>query len=152
MGGRMSREKGARGEREIIGMLQPMVDEVCEECGVVRFELRRNPSQRFAPKQYDVIGLPWIALEVKRVENLGGLGSWWKQTLNATGPGQVPVLVYRPNNRPWKARLNVPVSVVKGEFVNGTGFTPAVNVRMTIDINWHSFTVWFKVKLRTELS
>tara|TARA_B100000749_G_C18389759_1_gene449700 strand:- start:141 stop:575 length:435 start_codon:yes stop_codon:yes gene_type:complete len=142
MGGRMSREKGARGEREIIALLQPIVTQVCDELNRPVFELRRNPSQRFAAKQYDVIGLPWVALEVKRVENLSGLGSWWKQTLEATNDRQTPVLVYRPNHVAWKVRIRTIVAVVKG----------GPHIRMTMDLDWHTFLTWFKAKLFVELS
>lgn len=140
MAGRMSRNKGARGEREVIAILQPIVDSVCEETGQPRFELRRNPTQRFKGKEYDVIGLPWIALEVKRQENLSGLGSWWKQTLDATRPGQTPVLVYRKNHSPWKVRMKVPVDIEN-----------RLNVMCVVDVDWDTFLFWFRQRLKIAL-
>ena len=89
----MSRDKGSRGERQVIQMLQPIVDEVCDECGQPRLVLRRNASQRFAAKQYDVIGIPWMAMEIKFHENHSGREGWWRQTLEACMPGQIPILI-----------------------------------------------------------
>lgn len=108
-----SRQKGARGEREVIELLQPVLDEVCDTCGQPRIELRRNWDQRWRKKQYDVIGLPWIALEVKRQENLSGIEGWWRQVEEACLEGQVPVLLYRKNHAPWRARLRA--NLVAGE-------------------------------------
>src|SRR5690606_3259216 len=105
--GKMSRNKGARGEREILGILQPVVDSVWSEMrpGHAIPVLRRNYTQRFESKQYDIIGLPWAAVEVKRCENLSGIGSWWKQVLAATRPGQTPILIYRQNHGKWRVRM-----------------------------------------------
>jgi hypothetical protein len=139
MAGRMSRNKGANGEREVIGLLQPVVDRVCAECGQVQLVLKRNYSQRFAAKQYDVEGVPWMALEVKRVENQSGVGSWWRQTLAATRPGQVPVLFYRQNHRPWMVRTRLPV-VAGGRTV----------VRCTVTMDVTSFLVWFEYRLKSD--
>ena len=142
MAGRSSRNKGARGEREIIGLHQPIVDEVCDKLGQPRLVLRRNADQRFAKKQYDLIGVPWIAMEVKRVENLSGRGRWWKQTLDATRENQIPALFYRPNHYPWTVRTRLPISVVKG----------SVRVRSTMELDMDSWLVFFKQKLLAELS
>lgn len=139
MGGRMSRQKGARGEREVIGILQPIVDEVCKETGNPTFVIRRNADQRFAAKQYDLIGIPWLAIEIKRVENLSGIGSWWKQTLAATLDGQIPVLIYRPNRKPWKVRMRVPVLASR------------MSVTMTVDTDMESFKLWFRWMLHQKL-
>lgn len=145
MGGARSRNKGARGEREVLGMLQPIVDRVCDACGKVRLEIRRNYAQRYAPKQYDLIGIPWLAVEVKRVENLSGLGSWWRQTLAATKDLQTPVLFYRKNHGKWKVKTRVPVRAGnKGEGA------PHVWATVTMDID--SWLVWFEQRLKHELS
>lgn len=152
MSGRTSRNKGAGGEREAIALLQPAVDEVCYELNVQRFELIRDSRQRYEKKHYDIFGCPWMALEVKRVENQSGLGSWWEQVCLATAEGQTPVLMYRPNNSPWKIRTRVPISVVKGGFYEGRGMFKPVRVRMAVDITFPDFLVWFKLKLKAELT
>jgi len=141
MGGKASRDKGGRGEREVIALLQPVVDHVCGLLGVVRLELQRNPRQRYAPKLYDLIGVPWIALEVKRVENLSGLGSWWRQTLAATREHQIPVLFYRQNHGKWNVRMRVPIKV-----------SDTIHVRATVTVDAVTFQVWFQQLLLHHLS
>ena len=139
MAGRASRNKGARGELEVIAMLQPIVDKVCEETGHPSFVLRRNQDQRYAPKQYDLIGVPWVALEVKRVENQSGIGSWWRQTKEATKDGQIPILIYRPNHQKWKVRCRIPILA---------GITV---IRATVNVDIETFLVWFEYFLKSKL-
>lgn len=140
MAGASSRNKGAGGEREVIRMLQPIVDRCCDSCGQVRFLLRRNYTQRFQSKEYDIDGLPWIALEVKRVENQSGVESWWRQTLASARDGQIPVLLYRPNHQKWRARLRVPIKVTK-----------KISVRCTVTMGIEAFLIWFEQKIKSEL-
>jgi hypothetical protein len=52
---------------------------------------------------YDLLGLDWLALEVKRQENLQ-VSTWWKQTVKQAKPGQTPFLMYRQNRGRWKFR------------------------------------------------
>jgi hypothetical protein len=131
----MARNKGQRGEREVLGMLQPIVDEECERAGVGRVELKRNLFQTLEGG-CDIAGLDWMSLEVKRVENASGIGSWWAQTLRQAGTGKdgrserVPVLLHRQNNQPWKCRMRVPIGGLGGPTV----------------------LVWFRYKVRCELS
>ena len=169
MAGRTSRNKGARGEREVVTLLQEIVDEVYAEENRKREEwrslhgrdmvgenlavpvLKRNYSQRFAAKQYDVEGLDWLALEVKRVENLSGLGSWWTQCRTATRKGQTSVLFYRQNHGRWKIRMRVwvragvPIADRQGYHGKST------HVGMTVDTDIDSFLVWFRERLKSEL-
>lgn len=79
-----ARAKGANGEREVINMLQEVIDEVAtsvsEEYGC-SFEfprLIRNTLQS-AQGGEDIHGLPWYAVEVKRCEKQD-IGRWWLQT------------------------------------------------------------------------
>ena len=141
MGGNSSRQKGARGEREAIALLQPHVNDICGQCGKAAFELIRDSRQRYEKKHYDVFGLPWLALEVKRHENLGPLNSWWQQTRASAKEGQIPVLMYRANNQPWRVKMRVPVAIRKG-----------VRVRMDVTVSWDDFIVWFRERLKRELT
>lgn len=134
MGGRRSRNKGSRGEREVLALLQPVVNDVCKAKGHPQFVIRRNADQRYAAKQYDLIGVPWIALEVKRQETLS-VGSWWQQTLRATDENQVPVLAYRQNYQSWTFRVRVPVRVNEK------------HIRMTVEMEEREFLAWFRLML-----
>lgn len=136
-----SRAKGLRGENEAISLLQPVCDKVTDLCGQPRMELVRDTRQRYEAKHYDIFGCPWIALEIKRHENLQGLEGWWKQVKDAAGPKQIPVLMYRQNNAQWRVRMKAPIYLCKGKIV-----------RMTVNITLGDFLIWFEQKLMYELS
>jgi hypothetical protein len=104
MMGAMARSKGARGEREIIDLLQPVVDAAYQAAGKVPPHLKRTSSMQADGGGCDVHGIDWLALEVKRCETLQ-VEAWWRQCLQQAKPGQLPVLVYRQNGRTWRARL-----------------------------------------------
>ena len=97
--GAASRRKGATAELEIIGSLQLAINDTVPASGIV---LQRNLVQT-REGGYDVIGVPWLALEVKRHETLS-LGVWWQQALSQAC-GRVPVLAYRQNRTPWRVRM-----------------------------------------------
>lgn len=99
-----ARAKGQRGEREAIAVLQPIVDVVYGPGVLV---LERNLTQTRGGG-YDIVGLPWLALEVKRQES-GSSSQWWRQTIRQAKPGQVPVLMWRGNRQPWRYRTALPV-------------------------------------------
>lgn len=108
MAGKMSRNKGKRGEREIIALLQPVVSEVYTAHGLEPPVLKRNTMQSDGGG-FDIHGLEWCALEVKRQETLC-LPAWWRQTLRQAGPGTLPVLAYRQSREPWRVRVPVDCS------------------------------------------
>ena len=137
MAGKMSRAKGQRAEREIVKLLQPIVDKVCLMRGwaaedVPRLERNLMQSHRGG---HDIVGLEWLALEVKHQENFSIL-SWWEQaTLQAKRLNALPVLCYRKNNVPWRFRLI-------GKLPAG-----AKQVSCPVDIDLASFLCWFEVAL-----
>ena len=90
MGGRVSRNKGARGENELAAMLS-------DELG---FVVKRKLGQ--ARDGGDDIQVEHYRLEVKRREALR-LDDWCQQIEAAAGPGEWPVVVYRRNGQPWRA-------------------------------------------------
>ena len=67
MAGLMSRNKGKRGEREVVKLLQPVVNEVYESLGLEPPLLERNLMQSHKGG-CDLAGLDWLALEVKYQE------------------------------------------------------------------------------------
>lgn len=105
MAGSMSRNKGQRGEREARAVIEGWLAPVYESAGLGKPTLERNLMQS-REGGYDLVGIDWLALEVKRHENLQ-LGSWWRQTLRQAKEGQVPFLMYRANRQAWKFRVRV---------------------------------------------
>jgi hypothetical protein len=90
----MSREKGARAERELFKLLS-------DELG---FVVRRNVDQA-RNGGADSIELPGFAPEVKRHERLSR-PAWWRQAVaQAEKVGKEPILFYRRNDEPWRALL-----------------------------------------------
>lgn len=90
MTGRMSRNKGAAGERELAKIL-------ADELGV---DVKRKLGQ--ARDGGDDIQVGKYRLEVKRREALR-LDDWCQQIEVAARPGEWPVVVYRRNGQPWRA-------------------------------------------------
>ena len=87
--GRMSREKGKRGERELANTLK--------EHG---FDARRGQQFCGASGDADVIGLPGIHIEVKRTESLS-LYSALEQAEADARDNEIPVVFHRRNHKKW---------------------------------------------------
>lgn len=90
MGGRMSRNKGKTGERELAHKLNEMFGTEC----------RRGQQYCGAAGDADVVGLPGIHAECKRTESL----ALWKSLEQAESDakdGDVPIVCHRPNKRRW---------------------------------------------------
>jgi hypothetical protein len=89
-----SRSKGARGEREILQIIQDRFPD---------FDLQRNYDQA-AFGGCDVLGLPGVSLEVKRYAR-GNVyrREWWEQACAAVSPKSIPVLAYRFDRTDWQS-------------------------------------------------
>jgi Holliday junction resolvase len=85
--GRRSRNKGKRGEREFASL--------CREEG---YDARRG-QQYSGVEGEDVIGLPGIHIEVKRVERLN-IYDAIDQAVRDT-QGAIPIVAHRKNNHRW---------------------------------------------------
>jgi Holliday junction resolvase len=96
MGGAMSRNKGARAERELAAIL-------ADELGI---PVARNLNQ---PREGGAdLPIPGWCIEVKRQEK-ASMTAWWAQTVGqATDMKARPALLYRGNRRPWKAIVWLP--------------------------------------------
>lgn len=138
-GGKSSQDKGKRGEREIVKLLQPIVDKVYAEYPVMGDppKLLRNTLQS-AIGGFDILGLEWMAPEVKFCETPSP-GRWWKQTIAQAGEGQEPVLFYRKTHVAWKVRMLMFARIGKKEF-----YSPA-------DIEIDAFLYYFEHRLHGEL-
>ena len=87
-----SKQKGARGEREIASKLR--------EYG---YNCRRG-QQYNGLEGDDVVGLPNIHIEVKRVEKLNIYDAIDQATRDAR-EGELPVVFHRKNNKKWLVSL-----------------------------------------------
>lgn len=132
-----SRAKGQRGEREVIDLLQPIVDEVTYDLGRKSMLLQRNTIQSDRGG-YDIVGLPWFAPEVKWCE-VKNVKLWWEQARKQAKEGQIPVLFYKSNHEPWRV-----VSY------GGLGCDGAW-IETTVEVDMHRFMIWFRLKLKAEL-
>lgn len=100
------RNKGKQGEREVVALLQPCLDEVYGGLKLAVPRLERNLLQS-SNGGYDITGLDYFALEVKRQETdaPAAVQGWWEQTCHQAKEGnREPVLFYRKNGRPWRVR------------------------------------------------
>ena len=84
-----SKRKGAKGERELAGKLR--------EYG---YDCRRGQQYCGAGGDADVIGLPGIHVEVKRVERLN-VSDAMSQAIGDAAVGQMPAVFHRKNNEGW---------------------------------------------------
>ena len=84
-----SREKGKRGELELAGKLK--------EYG---YETRRGQQYCGANGDADVIGLPGIHIECKRVEKLN-LYDAMAQAVSDSKEKEMPAVFHRKNNCEW---------------------------------------------------
>jgi len=117
-----ARAKGQRGEREVIDLLQPHVNEVSTYNQVDPPLLQRNTLQS-DQGGFDIVGLSMFAIEVKRVESdtPGQLASWWAQAVKQATPQAEPILIYRMNARPWLVRMFVRIKLPTGQFYKVPG-------------------------------
>ena len=98
--GRLSKNKGKAGEREVVALLRQHV-----------FEARRGQQFAGGGDSPDVIhNLPvaedcHIHIEVKRTEQLP-LWAALDQANSDAPPGDIPVVFHRKNNKPWVVVLS----------------------------------------------
>ena len=142
MSGNMARNKGQRGEREVIALLQPVIDKAYGEAGMEAPVLKRNLMQT-QDGGFDIVGLNWMALEVKYQE-AENLTAWWAQaTRQAMVKGTLvkdPVLIWRKNGAKWRVKMLAPVAI--GD---------RVKVRMPVVISVEDFLVWLYYRLKNVL-
>lgn len=114
MSGRMSRNKGAAAEREVLKLLG----------GELGVELQRNIAQTRGGGA-DCLEVKGWAIEVKRQESLSR-PTWWKQAVEqAKRVGAEPMLLYRRNREPWQAFIHTR----DGQYREGTLIDAACAIR-----------------------
>lgn len=106
MGKINSRAKGAAGERELSNKLK--------EYG---FETRRGQQFCGANGDADVVGLPGVHIECKRVEKLD-LEKAYTQAVNDAKENEIPIVFHRKNREKWKITMSLEdfMKFYKGEF------------------------------------
>lgn len=94
--GSRSQRKGASGERELAAILR--------ERG---YDCRRGGSLSFGEIP-DVVGLPGVHVEVKRVEKLN-IGEAMEQAIRDSERMQdgIPALFHRRNRKPWLVTMRL---------------------------------------------
>ena len=138
---RMGLMKGKRGEREVIKLMQPVLEEVYSMVGRVDEvpKLKRNLMQS-AEGGFDIVGLEWLALEVKFHETEQMTG-WWEQCKRQAGCGQEPVLIHRKSRVAWRVRMFGNLPLPSGQ-----------KVKCPVDITVDSFLIYLRHRLLQELS
>lgn len=133
-----SRNKGKSGELEAYKLLNAWAHPVCIHLGVPPLDIHRNQDQT-RKGGYDLVGAPWLAIEVKRQETVN-LPGWWAQTLRQTGPGQTPLLMWRLNRGKWTARTRARLGV------------GGIGVELDVDLPTDSFKEWFQWQVHQALN
>lgn len=90
--GKMSRDKGARFERQVAAMFR--------EYG---YDASRSAQHEGKTGQsHDIKGTPFLSVECKHQEKMH-LYDWYEQSVTdaeAEGKGNVPVVIHKQNNKP----------------------------------------------------
>lgn len=90
-----SRQKGARGERELASVLRQY-----------GFDCRRGMQYKGGPDSPDVVGLPYIHIECKRVEKLN-IYDAIDQSRRDSGEIDLPTVMHRRNNCDWLVTMRL---------------------------------------------
>lgn len=90
-----SRQKGARGERELANVLK--------EYG---YDTRRGQQYSGANGDADVVGLPHIHIECKRVEKLN-IDKAMQQSMEDSRENEVPVVMHRKDRQRWLVTMTM---------------------------------------------
>ena len=88
-----SRNKGKRGELETAHLLQKY-----------GYEARRGQQFSGANGDPDVVGLPGIHIEVKRVEKLN-IDEALEQAIRDKRESEIPIVMHRKNRTEWKVTM-----------------------------------------------
>ena len=88
-----SRTKGKRGELEVAHILKDY-----------GYHARRGQQFSGANGDPDVVGLPGVHIEVKRVEKLN-IDSAMAQSINDAREGEIPIVMHRKNRAAWMVTM-----------------------------------------------
>lgn len=91
-----SKDKGARGERELAARLR-----------FLGIDARRGQQYSGANGDADVIGLPGIHIECKRVERLNLEKAYDQSKRDAARVGDIPTVMHRKNGGEWLVTMSL---------------------------------------------
>lgn len=91
-----SQAKGKQGENELAALLS--------EYGYLARRGMNTTSKNREEREADVVGLPGIHIEVKRVENLN-INNAMGQSIRDTKDNEYPVVFHRKNRKDWLATM-----------------------------------------------
>ena len=97
--GKLSRDKGARGEREALHLLK-------RELGNIAENVQRNYLEQSAHGGCDLVGLPPFAIEIKRAKNYSS--KWSLQAAEQAArvsESAIPVVMYRIDRHDWRVEI-----------------------------------------------
>lgn len=95
--GKFSKNKGKRGELELVHRLQ--------ELGF--HDARRSQQFCGSSSSADLLGVPGIHIEVKRCERLSIYAAYEQAVRDAKGTEDIPTVFHRRNGKPWLAILSL---------------------------------------------
>ena len=90
-----SRRKGAAGERDLANILKGYA-----------YDARRGQQYSRANGDADVVGLPGVHIECKRVEALN-IDKAMEQAVSDAREGEIPAVFHRKNGKGWKVTLRL---------------------------------------------
>lgn len=150
MGGSFSRDKGQRAERQVVQLLQPVVNEVYAKlgCPVDQIPMLQRNTIQAHKGGYDIVGLEWMALEVKHQEKLQ-VAEWWNQTIRQAKNGAEPVLFYKSNGLRFRVVMYGQVEI-QGTMSRKEEGRPR-RVRCPVEISTDAFLIYFYERILAEL-
>ena len=90
-----SREKGCKGERELTKILRDY-----------GYTARRGQQYSGANGDADVVGIPGVHIECKRVERLN-IHDAMQQAVRDAREGEIPVVIHRKNRTEWLVTMRL---------------------------------------------
>lgn len=132
------RQKGAEGERQVMKILNDIVQEVRVAKGLDKFAKEDLPFQRNQNQTAvggDDLTNPYkLSIEVKRQEQLS-INTWWKQCMKSAARTQgYPILIFRQNGKKWRVMLSASLPIA-----------PSVALSpVRVEINVDDFRSWFR--------
>ena len=134
------KNKGGAGERHVIKLLQPVIDNIfllADELDQNDIPILNRNLDQVRDGGNDIIGVDFLAIEVKNQATIN-LSKWFDQTKEQASKNQEPVLIYKVKGK-WRVMM--------------FGLIPCgkKSIRTNVDIDMSAFIVWFEMMLKQML-